>query len=131
MAETTPMTGRCLGSACTFAATPSAMESGTCHCDMCRKWSGGLFFAVSCVSPVVFADDAPVVAYGSRARAERVFCRNCGTTVAAPAFDDQGSFPLTSEIFVDSKPETYVMVGEHPRLTKAQTMAKYAPRAGA
>lgn len=135
------MTGRCMCGACTFTAVPSKMESGACHCEMCRKWAGGVFLAVS-VSAMTFDDAAPIRVFDSSAWGERVFCGTCGSTlvwrtkdlshqsVAAPAFDDQGAFPVTSEIFIDSKPATFDLAGDHLRMTQAEVMAKYAPEGG-
>jgi len=140
--NTTPMTGRCMCGACDFAAVPTTLESGACHCEMCRKWAGGVFMAVS-ATDVVFSDAAPLKVYDSSDWGERVFCSTCGSTlvwqtkdgahksVSAAAFDNPNAFPLTSEIFIDRKPDAFAFVGDHARLTKADVMAKYAPDAGA
>jgi len=42
-------------------------------------------------------------------------------------FDDPSPFVLDEEMFVDDKPDGYALAGDHPRLTKAEVMAKYAP----
>jgi hypothetical protein len=42
------------------------------------------------------------------------------------AFDNVDDFVLTSEIFIDRKPDGYAIAGEHPRLTEADTIAKYS-----
>ena len=46
--------------------------------------------------------------------------------MAVGAFDDVAAFRLASEIFIDEKPEGYAFAGEHPRLTAAETLAKFA-----
>jgi hypothetical protein len=40
-------------------------------------------------------------------------------------FDDLSDFILTSEIFIDRKPDAYALAGEHPRLTEVETLEKY------
>jgi len=139
----TRMTGRCMCGACTFSAVPETMTGGVCHCDMCRKWAGGMFMAVGCGATVEFDDGSPVVTFDSSDWGQRVFCGTCGSTlvwqtkdlshqsVAAPAFDDQDAFPITSEIFIDCKPDTFALAGELSQMTQAETMATFAPEGGA
>lgn len=38
-------------------------------------------------------------------------------------FDDQTRFTLAGEIYIDEKPPTYSLVGDHPRLTGAEFLA--------
>ncbi len=137
------MTGRCMCGACSFAATPQEMKGGACHCEMCRKWSGGVFLAVYCANTVTFDEGAPVAIFDSSDWGQRVFCSTCGSTlmwqtkdgvhqsVSAPAFDDQDAFPITSEIFIDKKPSTFALAGITDQMTEAEVMAKYAPDGGA
>jgi hypothetical protein len=42
------------------------------------------------------------------------------------AFDNVDDFVLTSEIFIDRKPGGYSIAGDHPRLTEADTIARYS-----
>ena len=46
------------------------------------------------------------------------------------AFDDPSPFRLVEEIFIDKKPAGYALSGNHPRLTEAETFAKFAARRG-
>ena len=41
-------------------------------------------------------------------------------------FDDVDDFELTSEIFIDRKPDGYAIAGDHSRLTEADTIARYS-----
>jgi hypothetical protein len=45
------------------------------------------------------------------------------------AFDDPTPFRLSLEIFIDRKPDSYALAGDHPRWTEAETFAKLAPPA--
>lgn len=71
------------------------------------------------------------------------FCTRCGSSlfyrlkepdahlVWLGSFDDQGSFALRGEIYVDVKPTAYAFKGEHPRLTGAEFLASIGtPEAG-
>jgi hypothetical protein len=128
--------GRCLCGACRFAAVPDAMEAGVCHCAICRKWTGGINMAVGC-SDVTWNVDAPLKAYRSSAHAERVFCDVCGSNlywraldddpseqvIALMAFDNPAEFPVTRQIFIDEKPDTYALANEMLTQTGAEAMS--------
>ena len=130
--------GRCLCGACRFTATPDA-EAGVCHCSICRKWAGGMNMSVGC-SEVVWNADAPLRAYRSSDRAERGFCAVCGSNlywrgfdddpseqvIALMAFDDPGAFPITRQIYIDEKPDTYALANDIPAYTGAEVRAKSA-----
>jgi len=134
------LSGKCLCGAVKFTAEVPKRGHGVCHCTMGRRWSGGPFFGVR-VQRVSFDDQTSLGRYASSDWAERGFCKACGTSLfyylrpmgmysmSTGAFDDSASFRVTSEIFVDRKPEGYALAGDHPRLTEAETLAKLAPKA--
>jgi len=39
-------TGSCMCGAVSFPVTAQITQTNACHCNMCRKWSGGVFFGV-------------------------------------------------------------------------------------
>jgi hypothetical protein len=104
---------------------------------MCQRWSGGIFMATS-VGHVRFSSEEHLRRYKTSAWAERGFCGTCGASLfyhllesdqyemCIGSFDDVDDFVLTSEIFHDRKPGGYTIAGDHPRLTEAETMAKYS-----
>ncbi|WP_309243492.1 GFA family protein [Photobacterium pectinilyticum] len=53
------MKGKCLCGAIELTADDQK-EVGLCHCNMCRKWSGGPLFAVHCNDVVTIEGDEPV-----------------------------------------------------------------------
>lgn len=131
------LSGGCLCGSVRFTTTPKKPEMDVCHCGMCRKWSGGVFMAVSC-GDVTIEDDSQLGSYISSDWAMRQFCRNCGSSlfwrlregeghvaVAFQSFDDTGSFTFLEEIFIDEKPALYAFAGERPRLTGAEVMARF------
>ncbi|MBX3188915.1 MAG: GFA family protein [Labilithrix sp.] len=134
----TAKTGHCLCGAVGFTAEVVESSHHACHCGMCRRWTGGPFLTTT-ARGVVFDGTENLVRYASSTWAERGFCRICGSTLfyfllptgthmlSVGAFDDPTPFRLTEEIFIDHKPDGYAFAGDHPRLTEAQTLAKYAP----
>lgn len=130
--------GRCLCGSVQFTAEDVETHHHACHCTMCRRWAGGPFFGAR-AEKVDFQADKTLARYASSSWAERGFCNNCGTVLfyflkptstymmSVGSFDDQTPFRLVREIFVDRKPDGYSLVGDHPRLTEAETFAAMAP----
>ncbi|GIT92907.1 aldehyde-activating protein [Jannaschia pagri] len=137
MAET--LTGRCLCGACTFTAQEGPQGAGVCHCGMCRNWSGGIFLSVDCGTSVEFAEGSPVGSYKGSAWGERIFCKDCGSSllwqtqdganqhVSIQCFEDPSRFDLGIELFIDRKPANYALMGERQTMTEAQVFAMFAP----
>ncbi|GKX35891.1 MAG: aldehyde-activating protein [Rhizobiaceae bacterium MnEN-MB40S] len=129
--------GRCLCGSVQFTATPQSRDMNACHCVMCRRWSAGPFLAVDCGDTVRYDSDDGLTFYPSSEWGERGFCRNCGTSliwkmqgrpechVSTQAFDDAGAFTLTSEIFVDEKPDGYAFAGDIEKMTGAEVIAAF------
>ena len=133
------MKGGCLCKAVTFEAEGVAPQFSACHCGMCRRWNGGApYFAVP-VEVIAFAGDAQITRYESSPWAERGFCARCGThlfyflrpvqryMMALGCFDDASQLTLSREIFIDRKPDSYALAGEHERWTEAETVRRFAP----
>ena len=131
-------TGSCLCGAVTYKIKPNVAKTGACHCDMCRKWSGGVFLAVE-VPPDGLEVQGEVKSYRSSDWAERCFCPQCGSSLwyrlLAPGpmhgtchlgfgtLNDTENFEMQGEIYVDQKPDAYAFAGEHPRMTKDEFLA--------
>lgn len=140
--ETRSLSGRCLCGSVRFVAPAARTEVSVCHCDMCRRWSGGPEFAVECGTRIDFEDETPIARHRSSDWAERAFCSRCGSglfyrilgsgehIVNAGVFDDQSVFVLTEQIFVDEKPHWYDFANETAMKTGAQVFAEFAPDQG-
>jgi len=140
MAKT--LKGRCLCGATTFTATPKDMEFGACHCGMCRHWSGGVFMSVDCGDTVRFDDDSHLGRYRGTPWGERLFCKQCGSSlvwqtqdgqfqqVSVHAFDNPDDFKLTHEVFHDRKPGNYAFANDTRKMTEAEIFALFAPPEG-
>ncbi|MCP5143300.1 MAG: GFA family protein [Gammaproteobacteria bacterium] len=131
------MIGKCLCGAVTLKA-PRLQHVHACHCGMCRKWSGGPGLVVPCGPDIELSATENLATYRSSEWAERAFCARCGTHiyykllstgdfyVPAGLFDDDGSFSMGEQIFIDRKPDWYSFANETPQLTEAEVFAMLA-----
>ena len=136
-------TGSCLCGAVTFEIKNAPETVGACHCDFCRKWSGGVYIAYHCMAhqaTIVGADNLTI--FRSSEWTERAFCKTCGSSayarIVAPGphqgelyfgfglLDDPGDITLSEEIFVDKKPLGYAFVNETETMTAEQFYAMFA-----
>jgi hypothetical protein len=107
-----------------------------CHCTMCRKWSGGPFFAVNCGSAVQIEGEDHIDRYDSSEWAQRAFCKNCGSAlfymfkpsgtyeVSAHLFEYEGMV-FTDQIFTDEKPGYYAFSNETKNMTGAEVFSAF------
>lgn len=114
---------------------------GICHCPMCRRWTGLALAEVSVKTEDITWHGAEHIATRpSSDRAERAWCRECGTNLyfrqvkedkwfggtdlPIGIFDDPDGFTLTHEIYIDHKPGSFGFAGEgHKQLTRADVVA--------
>ena len=127
-------TGKCLCGAVRFEADDVEAHIQSCHCGMCRSWSGGPLLAAG-VGSVRFEGEEKITRYQSSAWAERGFCSACGSNLfyrlkeadqyvmCTGAFDDESAFELAGEIYIDEKPPGYGFAGDHPRQTGEEFLA--------
>lgn len=133
-------TGQCLCGAVRFEASEFG-EVGACHCVQCQRWTGGPLIAVS-VPEAAMRVEGEVTVTRTSDWATRSRCASCGSPlwyrfdngadrgpyeVALGLFDDANGLSLMREIYVDQKPDGFAFAGDHPRLTRAETRALYAP----
>ena len=133
-----PLKGACLCGACSFTATPMNDGANVCHCEMCRKWSAGMYMSVYC-QDIVFDDETHVGRFQASDWGERVFCKQCGSSliwqmrdgsgagVSLHSFDEPSAFTLKNQWFIDKKPDTYALTNETVSLTEAECIANFAP----
>lgn len=70
------LAGRCLCGAVSFTAVPQG-GMHACHCESCRRISGGVSLSVNCGDSVEIS--GPLATYSSSEWAERQFCPTCGS----------------------------------------------------
>ncbi len=112
-------------------------EVAACHCNMCRKWSGGPMMAIDCGDSLKITGKSSVSQYQSSEWAERGFCSNCGTHLfyllkpanqyhlpaGLLAIDSEYSF--THQIFIDEKPDYYNFSDDTTNMTGAEVFAHF------
>lgn len=136
--------GGCLCGAVRFSARDVPETYGVCHCEMCRRWTGSALLGVTVPEGnVSWSGEESISTIQSSSWAERAFCSNCGTglwfRVTMPGefhgnlelpiglFDEVDGFRMTSEIYIDHKPDAYAFAGEGRQLmTRADCVAKFA-----
>lgn len=131
------VTGTCLCKKIEVKATRPGNEVHACHCGTCRKWGGGPVLSVDCKDGVEIKGEDYLTVYDSSEWAERGFCKSCGTHIfykfkglphyAIPAdlFDSLNGVKMTSQIFIDKKPDYYAFENETEMLTEAQVIAAF------
>ncbi|MDO6728133.1 MAG: GFA family protein [Cognatishimia sp.] len=135
-------TGGCLCGAVTYTVSDKPTKTGACHCEMCRRWSGGVYMAIHYKEDeVTIKGGEHISRYKSSDWAERCFCNICGSnlfyhvTLDGPykgnhhigfgTLDDPKGIPLTSEIYVDKRPDGYAFAGELETMTEAEVIALF------
>lgn len=139
-------TGHCLCGAVRLVAHGMERELGACHCKRCQRWSGSALVVASVPEDGLEVEGLQAVSiHVVPGRAERAFCRICGSSlwfryldrphatydVCVGLLDDTSGLPLTHEIYVDVKPDGYAFAGDHRRETGAEREARRAREARA
>ena len=131
------MRGRCLCNAVEFEVDVPERTYSICHCDMCRRWSGGPLMSVHCPEPrTEWLNDEGLTWYQGTPWAQRGFCSRCGSSlfwrlaqepegmliVSVDALEDDGDFTLDRHIYSDARPDRYDFADDCPRVTEAELM---------
>ena len=139
MSDTVEAQASCLCGATRLVAKTANRHMDACHCEMCRKWSGGPLLAVDCGTDVTIEGGENVSVYNSSQWAERGFCNKCGSNlfyrlkerdqymVPVGLFEDLSGIVFTHQIFIDEKPGYYSFADETKNMTGAEVFAMYAP----
>ncbi len=139
MSDTVRAQASCLCGATRIHAGTVSRKMDACHCDMCRKWSGGPLLAVDCGTEVTIEGKENVSVYDSSQWAERGFCKRCGSNlfyrlkerdqymIPVGLFEDLTGIVFSHQIFIDEKPAYYCFADETKNMTGAEVFAMYAP----
>ncbi len=105
------ITGGCLCGAVRYEANEEPYWVGYCHCDMCKRASGGPFeiFVAFRKQAFSFTQGAPTL-YLSSSFAKRGFCAQCGTPLAM----------LILEGTPQGEAESVLAKGRYPGLRRAE-----------
>ncbi len=82
--------GQCMCGRVSYICSHSPIWSGVCHCDACKKASGGPFAVFVSFSIIHHQwTGAPPSTYRSSAYANRFFCNECGNPLGMIYDDDE------------------------------------------
>lgn len=108
------VTGHCLCGGVRYKASAVRREIIQCHCEMCRRQTGGLWMATHVVrSEITIEDDDCLMWYQSSPHAKRGFCNKCGSSlfidnderptmgIGAGSVDQPSGLELAVHIFAD------------------------------
>lgn len=138
MAEAQQINGKCLCGAVTVTATITDPILRACHCDMCRQHSSSMYMSLA-TDPGSLKVEGPAKSYRSSEWAERGFCETCGSTlwygtvadgqrhISAGLFENAGGAPLKLEFFIDEKPASYALEGDHRKMTAQECIEHFSP----
>ena len=136
------MAGGCACGAVRFTLDAAGDDCAMCHCDTCRRWTGGVYCVVATRREALHvAGDPALIRWASSPGVERVACAACGgklwyavltgdptggeageVEVCLGALDDMGGRPLAGEGFVDQRPHGYAFAGEHRKRTARECL---------
>lgn len=137
MEELNNLEGECLCGKVKITVKETKAEVGTCHCGMCRKWSGGIPMILEVETKLEIEGEENVKYYDSSNWAKRAFCSNCGSNlfyllkeknlyfVQAGLFDLEGKVEFTHQVFVDKKPSYYEFKNQTKNLTEEEVFAMF------
>ena len=127
--------GHCLCGAVKIELEEPNPHVEICHCDMCRRWGGAFYSALTGKGFTISGEDS-ITTYQSSDWAERGFCSKCGSNLwyrfkptgnrsfLAGLFSDADHYTVEKEIFTDEKAAWCDLSGDHPRQTAAEVIAE-------
>lgn len=110
--------GGCLCGSFRYTVNGPPLETGMCHCGMCRRHTGGLAMAWAIWPRDRYADNAGrVTAWQSSGTGDRRFCPTCGSSVACVDHDRPGEIEITIgglDVPHAVAPESHGFAGDAP-----------------
>ncbi len=108
------------------------LNFSTCHCETCRTWSGGPFFALECGKDVEITGTEKLKIYDSSPWAARGFCADCGThlfyklkgtgeyAMSLGLFPSLEGLKMDMQYFIDKRPSYYCFSNQTKSMTKKE-----------
>ncbi len=116
MAHETEWTGGCMCGAVQFQALGNASWVAICHCESCRRHTGGILNAAAGFPAAKVRFNGDPSTYASSPGVRRYFCRVCGTSIAYQSehwAEDIHLFVGTFDECRKMKPEFHIFAEEH------------------
>ncbi len=126
--------GGCLCGALRFRADDRPVDTGYCHCSLCRRSTGAPVLAWASFPVGVFAytKGSPAI-YESSARGHREFCNLCGTQICyretdaattvdlnLGCLDDPAAFAPRCHIYAKDRIEWFDTADDLPRYAESE-----------
>ena len=94
-----PITGGCLCGVIRYEATGEPLQMAHCHCERCRRSTGAVYATGVCfpVEAVIWTQEEPA-SYQSSEGFARLFCSNCGSSVAQHNLSTGTMWPLAGTL---------------------------------
>lgn len=130
---------QCLCGAVTLRFPDGEHSMSACHCNTCRRWTGGPFMAVEYHAAPEVEGWESVRIFASSEWAERGFCLHCGThlfyrlradefySLPAGLFAESAHWPFDLEVFIDEKPDNYQFANDTRKLTGEEVFKNWSP----
>ncbi len=127
----TTFKGRCLCGAVTVTVAHAPDEMSGCHCDNCRRWSGGFFLSMEAAVKDVTLE-GPIKTHAATRFSQRGWCDRCGSHVflrdndsnqielMPGLFENFGGAALHHIVYADRCPSGLEIGGDIGRVTKAE-----------
>ncbi|NIB38412.1 GFA family protein [Pseudomaricurvus alkylphenolicus] len=115
MTQDKSITGGCLCGGVRYEVSEPLFDAGNCHCSMCRKFSGSAFSTSARVNSDSFqwlSGEGLLSRYHSSPEAYRLFCRQCGSSLAVME-GEKVSFVFLGSVSQDPgvRPAEHIFVG--------------------
>lgn len=131
--------GGCMCGAVRFTARLDRTTYGTCHCEMCRRWTGSALLAMTVPDANIrWTGLDRIKTIQSSPWARRAWCDACGSSlyyrmtdgphtdhyeVPIGLFDNADGLVMETEIYIDQKPDAFAFAGSTKQYTRAETLA--------
>ncbi|HHC6471135.1 TPA: GFA family protein [Vibrio parahaemolyticus] len=131
---------KCLCGSVGLKVTAKANKFIVCHCDTCKKWTGGPQFALPCGTNVEITGKDKISEFNSSPWASRGFCRQCGThlyyrlnhagdhnvLLGVLDIEKDEKLELAMQYFIDLKPSYYSLDSNSPVMTEAEVLEMFS-----
>ncbi|MDY7004232.1 MAG: GFA family protein [Cyanobacteriota bacterium] len=130
--------GSCLCGAVRIFVKTNSKSVAACHCNMCRKWTGGPLLAIEWGNQIRFEGSENISVFNSSEWAERGFCKKCGShlfyrlkqegnyIIPVGLLDSESNFTFEQQIFIDQKPSFYSFANKTKNMTEVEVFAQYS-----
>ena len=133
------MQAQCLCGETIFNVELKDHDVNVCHCQFCRTQTSGIMMSIDVIQgSLEFVKQDQLKVYNSSEWGERGFCQNCGTNLFWRTKDHRyaninvfalkdlpSDLRLTTEVYIDKKPDFYNFQNVTNKLTEEDIIALF------